>query len=96
VLWATGRAWALWAAFLYFAIFVTAKYFWLDRGFAQFKVGNGLIEDTNAAGPFIGVLLLVFMAFAVFIDQFIVIRLRARTYPQPPPMEGTPDIDVEK
>lgn len=95
VLWTTGRAWALWATFLYFAIFVAAKYFWLDRAFAQFRIGNGLVEDASSAGPFFGVLMLVFMAFAVFVDQFIVIRLRSKTYPQPPPTDETTDVEDE-
>lgn len=96
VLWTTGRAWALWGTFAHFAIFVVAKYFWLERAFAQFRVGNGLVEDTISAGPFFGVLMIVFMAIAVFVDQFIVIRLRSRTYPQSPPANETPDTEAEK
>jgi hypothetical protein len=96
LLWTTGRAWALWAAFSYFTIFVAARYFWLDPAFADFNRGNALVDQSGAGAPFVAVLMIVFMALVIFTDQFVVIRMRARAYPEPPLIaDAGPEIKSE-
>ncbi|HRI04204.1 MAG TPA: hypothetical protein PLL77_10715 [Pyrinomonadaceae bacterium] len=81
VLWASERAWAMWVTFLYFSVFVIIRYFWLDQAFFQFKKTNGLFDGSFSIAPLMAVILVVIMAAIVFFDQFIVLRLRAKTYP---------------
>jgi len=83
VLWTSGQAWALWTTFLFFAIAAGFRYFWLDPAFFAFRKSNGFTEGGITAAPFFAVMLIVFMAIAVFADQFIVTRLREKTYPKP-------------
>ncbi len=82
MLWASGRAWALWTTFLYFGIAASVRYFWLDPAFFAFRRNSSLTEASFTGGPFFAVMLIVFMALAVFADQFIVTRLREKTYPK--------------
>lgn len=93
VLWATGRAWNLWATFLYFAVFVVIRYFWLDEAFFHFKKTNGLFDGNFSVGPFFAVILIALAGVIVFFDKFLVIRLRAKTYPETDPA-GTGKIEV--
>lgn len=81
ILWASGRAWAMWVTFIYFSAFAVIRYFWLDQAFFQFKKTNGLFDGSFSIAPLMAVILVVLMAAIVFFDQFIVLRLRAKTYP---------------
>jgi len=81
VLWTSGRAWAMWVTFLYFALFVMLRYFWLDQAFFQFKKTNGIADSTLSMAPILAVVLVVLMAIIVFFNTFLVVRLRAKTYP---------------
>jgi hypothetical protein len=79
VLWTTRSAWAMWLTFLYFSFFIITKYFWLGREFMRFSES----PSTFSSGPLIGAGLIILMAVVVFIDQFMVVRLLAKTYPDP-------------
>ena len=81
VLWASGRAWAMWATFLYFATVWIIHGFWLEPLFLRFNKASGLSEATRSMAPISAVVLIVLMAIIVFFDKFLVIRLRAKTYP---------------
>jgi hypothetical protein len=83
VLWATGRSWAVWTTFVYFAVLIIARYFWLDQLFFRFKKTNGLFDGSFSVAPLMAVILIVLVAAIAFFDQFIVVRLRAKTYGKP-------------
>lgn len=94
VLWTTRSAWAIWLTFIFFGIFVVARFFGLEFAFIEFQMRTES-AGIGALGPFLAVLLIVIMAAIVFCDQFIVIRLRARTYPEAekPAPEAQTDIE---
>lgn len=81
ILWTSGRAWAMWVTFIYFSAFAVIRYFWLDQAFFQFRKTNGLFDGSFSIAPLMAVILVVLMAAIVFFNQFIVLRLRAKTYP---------------
>lgn len=95
IVWVNGRVWGLWITFVYFAAFVLVRYFWLSPGYYAFLKSNGLAESGYSTEPFFGVILIVFLALVIFVDQFVLIRLRTKTYPsspaaseeEPPPAE---------
>jgi len=90
VLWNNGKAWAVWTTFAYFAVAVAIRYFWLEPASTAFRRMHGLADGGFSAGPFFAVILIVVMAIAVFVDQFLVIRMRAKSYPTP-----TVDADID-
>ena len=98
ILWASGRAWAMWVTFIYFSAFAVIRYFWLDQTYFQFKKTNGLFDGSFSIAPLMAVILVVLMAAIVFFDQFIVLRLRAKTDPaaakEAPPAES--EVEEEK
>ena len=81
VLWANGRAWAMWATFLYFATVWIIHGFWLEPLSLRFNMQNGLSDKTISTSSLTAVVFIVLMAIIVFFDKFIVIRLRTKTYP---------------
>ena len=81
VLWASGRAWAMWATFLYFATVWIIHGFWLEPMSVRFNKESGLSDATVSMAPISAVVLIVLMAIIVFFDKFLVIRLRDKTYP---------------
>ena len=83
VLWRSGRSWAIWTTFVYFAVLVVARYFWLDQAFFHFKKANGLFDGSFSVAPLFAVILVVLMAAIAFFDQFIVVKLREKTYGKP-------------
>jgi len=76
VLWTTRNAWAMWATFLYFALFMLLQTFWLDQAFFNYKQQNGLANGTLSFGVFYGILFCGLAAAIVFFNQFIVKRMR--------------------
>ncbi len=82
LLWKTRKAWALWATFAFFSIFVILKYFWLNVAFSDFNQSNNLPQTGIAASVFSGVFYSLFFAVIVFFDQFIVLRLSEKMHPQ--------------
>ena len=95
ILWATGRSWAVWTTLVYFSVFIVTRYFWLDQAFFSFKKTNGLFDGSFSVAPLLAVILMVLMAAIAFFDQFIIVKLRAKTYgkPEEPVVEPaeTPD-----
>jgi len=80
VLWATQRAWAMWATFTYVAIFVIVRYFWLGEEFFRYKKTNGMFDGSFSLGPVMGAILVVVAAVLVFANQFGSVRLYRKMY----------------
>lgn len=90
MLWTTRNAWAMWLTFVYFAVFVVIKYFWLARESVRFSE----TAPSFSAGPIIGVGLIIALAAVVFVDQFLVVRLLAKMYPEA--TDTGPDAEVDR
>lgn len=82
ILWA-GRAWAVWTTFLFFAVFAVLRYFGLLFAYISFQMRNSSAGIGASSDPVIGVVLIILMAAITFFDQFIVSRLRAKTFAEP-------------
>lgn len=80
------RAWAMWLTFVYFAIFIGLRYFFLEPAFIAFQRNNlaGPEGGFLSFAPFVGAVIIVAGAAIVFIDQLIVVRLREVVYPSAP------------
>lgn len=87
VLWMTRNSWAMWVALIYFSFWVVLRYFVLERAFAGFVAEHRLADGPAVAGVFIGVVLILVAAAVTFFNQFLVVRLREKTYPDPPSPE---------
>lgn len=81
ILWTTRRAWALWATFLYFAIFVLIRYFMVSPAFFEFGRSNGVSGDSISTAPLLGALFVIVAAIFTFCDQFAVLQLHRTMYP---------------
>ena len=81
VLWATQRAWAIWATFGYVAVFLLIRYFWLGESYFRFNTENGLANSNYSFGPVFGVILIIVSALIVFANQFLSVRLYQKMYP---------------
>lgn len=82
VLFKLRKAWALWATFLYFAVFVILKTFWLGDKYFQFKQDKNLADSSIFLGSFVGILFIAIALILVFFDQFIVGRMQEKMFPQ--------------
>ncbi len=92
VLLKTEKAWALWATFGFFALFVIAKYFWVGLTAIEFERENSLPVSGSILGPFLAVILcLIFGAF-VYADQLLAVKLLRRIYPSPDIEEPSPEL----
>lgn len=78
--WRIQQSWALWATFLYFAIFVIVQTFLLDSAYSTFQQRNFPAQTGFSAQPLLGAVLCVVGAIIVFFDQFIVSRLHKKMY----------------
>lgn len=95
VLWTTRRSWAMWTAFIYIAVFMLLRFFWLDRSHAAFLESHSLAPATLNFGPVFAAIMIVVLAAVVFFDQFLVLRLHERMYPPPVPDEApTPEEEA--
>jgi hypothetical protein len=81
ILWVTGRIWSMWATFTYFSLFVVIKAFWLDPASLFFMASAGMTDQTFTVGPIMATILIIVAASIVFFDQFLLIRLREKTFP---------------
>ena len=88
VLWKTSKSWALWSTFLYFAIFILARTFWLDQSFFNFKQQNNLAGGSFSVSAFLGLILCVLAAAIVFFNQFLVTRFRNKMIAAEQPVES--------
>jgi hypothetical protein len=98
VLWTTGNAWAMWATFLYFALFILIRTLWLDQSFFNYQRQNGLTDSAFFLGAFLGILFCVLAAIIVFFNQFIVKRMRDKMLQQQLMAENQtqPEINLNK
>ena len=78
VMWAKGRAWALWLTFAYFTIFVAIRGFWLDRGYQELLERSSGIDTRVWATPVISVLMIIGVAVAVLALQYLIVVLRQK------------------
>ncbi|NOT48509.1 MAG: hypothetical protein HOP17_12260 [Acidobacteria bacterium] len=81
------RSWALWATFVYFALFVAIRYFFLEPSFFHYKAGAGLADASLSWAPLAGAIIIVLAGAVIFIDQLLVVRLRDRLYPTDDPQK---------
>jgi len=86
VLWTTRNAWAMWATFLYFALFMLIQTFWLGESFSRYKQENNLSEAGLSTGIFLGVILSGLAAVIVFFNQFLIKRMREKMFVQAQPV----------
>ncbi|MCB1025757.1 MAG: hypothetical protein KDB79_15270 [Acidobacteria bacterium] len=82
VFWKSGRSWTLWVSLLFFVIFIIAQTFWLDRAFFDFQKAANLTEKNLFLKPFLGGTVSILGAIGIFLDQFIVSRLREKLNPK--------------
>lgn len=93
VLWVSGKAWAMWMTVVYFVIFIVLRAFWLDSVATQFRTDNALPADVFSIGPVFAAVLILLLAAIAFFDQFIIIRLRTKTYGTPATVEEPAPAD---
>ena len=91
LLWVTRRSWAMWATFLYFAVFMIAQTFWLENSFFRYKQANNLESGLVSWSPVVGVVLIALTAVIVFFDQYLVKRMHDKMYPPAQPLESLPE-----
>jgi hypothetical protein len=80
ILWSTKNVWAMWATFLYFALFMLIRALWLDQSFFNYQQQNGLTNRAFFLGAFSAILFCVLAAIIVFFNQFIVKRMRDKMF----------------
>ncbi len=81
VLWTTKRSWAMWVTFVFFAAMAVLRFFRLEQAYFRFRKDN-FFDGSFALGPFVAVLMIAVMAAIVFFNQFILVRLYRKMYPQ--------------
>ena len=91
ILWSTRRAWAIWTTFVYFAIFVLLRTFWLEKARYNFENSDSLFFT-----PMIGAILVIVAGTVVFINQFLNLRLSEKMYPALSKADETPEWAEEK
>jgi hypothetical protein len=96
VLWTTGRSWAMWTTFVFFSAFSIAKTFWLNQVYISYDQRHfgGEYDILTSGFQLVTVILVVLAAVIVFLDMYLVIRLRAKTYPKPLVIEE-PEPEIE-
>lgn len=78
ILWLNRRAWALWATFLFFSLFVLVRTWWLNGVYVSYTKQNNLPAETLFGYGIIGVLLCIVAAVGIFFSQFLILRMRDR------------------
>lgn len=91
VLFKTRRSWAMWATLTYFAVFMTAQTFWLEKSFFRYQQENNLNDSAFFLGSFVGVALIFLAAVIVFFNQYLIKRAQARLAP---PIDNLPEENV--
>ena len=95
ILWAKGSLWPLWTALIYFLAFVIVRAFWLDAALLTFKNNAGMTDATFTIRPIMAALLIIISAAIVFFDQYLVMRLKEKTYPKSDPESPRTDDGIE-
>ncbi len=93
ILWVTGRLWPMWTTLLYFQIFVLIRAFWLDPTLLNIKNAAGIADSTFTVAPILAAILIIIAAAIVFFDQFLILRLKEKTYPAIEPEHIRNDAD---
>lgn len=91
ILWNTRRGWALWTTFVYFAVFVVLRTFWLERMRYNFQNSDSLFFT-----PIVGVILIIIAGAIVFFSQFLNLRLNEKMYPPAPVDEDLQVVENEE
>lgn len=78
VLWVSGRIWAMWTTFAFFAVAIVIGYFILDQAKFAFATANGLTDQRYSIDRFAAVLLIFVGAAIVYFDQFIVTTMKRK------------------
>ncbi|MBX3244908.1 MAG: hypothetical protein KF685_10665 [Acidobacteria bacterium] len=78
------QPWALWTTFIYFAVFVLIKFFWLSLTASAFRTDKALGHDNSLIGPIFAVFLCAGFGIIVFANHFLAVRIHERIYPSPP------------
>ena len=91
ILWNTRRGWALWTTFLYFAVFVVLRTFWLEKARYSFQNSDSLFFT-----PIIGVILIIIAGAIIFFNQFLNLRLNEKMYPPAPADEDLQIVENEE
>jgi hypothetical protein len=89
ILWTTRKAWALWLTFAYFAVFIMLNMWWLGEVLADFNTRNNLTDGGFQLGGLVGAILVIVIGAGVFFNQFLVLRMQERLYPQPTETSAT-------
>lgn len=82
LLWKINKAWALWATFIYFAVFVVVRYFVLETDYTNYVNANFSTQATLPVGVFVAVILCAIGAIIVYFNQFLIRRLRYKMIPR--------------
>ena len=91
ILWNTRRGWALWTTFVYFAVFVVLRTFWLEKARYNFENSDSLFFT-----PIIGVILIIIAGAIVFFSQFLNLRMNEKMYPPAPSDEDLQVVENEE
>jgi hypothetical protein len=85
ILWVTGRVWPMWTSLIYFQVFVILRAFWLDPALLAFQNASGLTDRSFTVAPLLAAIIILMAAAIVFFDQFLIIRLKQKTFPESAP-----------
>ncbi len=95
ILWTTRKSWAFWTTLAYFAVFLLARTFWVDRAFLQFQKTNGLVESGISLSPLWGVFTLIAVGIFIYFNQFLLTRMVEKMFDKDAPIKELPDEDAE-
>jgi hypothetical protein len=87
ILWNTRKGWAVWLSFLYFAVFVFLRYWWLEGDYLDYARRHALTDSNFSVGPLVAAILVVGVGMFIFFDQFVVLRLSEKMHPTVEPKE---------
>jgi len=80
LLWTQQKSWSLWAALLYFAIFILLQGWWLNSAFLDYQQKNNLTQNRFSLGILISTIICIVATVGIFFNQFLVLRMRDRMY----------------
>jgi len=95
ILWATQRAWAMWTTFVFAAIFLIAKFFWLGTAFLNFARENSMTDIRYSFAPLTGVILIVAVGIVTLANQFLSVRLQQKMYAPSTPESPAEEPELE-
>ncbi len=81
ILWVTGRLWPMWTTLIYFQLFVVIRAFWLDSSLLAFRNEARLTDETFTIAPIFAAAVIMTAAAIVYFDQFLIIRMKEKTFP---------------